>query len=279
MKFFIAVVTLVAVALLLSYGNQLPGQNDKPMPYPSIEPGRADAAPLVKETQVYPSIDRKIIMSSYITLEVEDFLKAYDDVTKAVAKFKGFIADSHSYTTDSGQKRGTVVIRLPQEEFLPAIKELERLGHVKAKRITGNDVTEEYVDLEARLTNLERQENRLLEILAKANTVEEILKVENQLERVRGEIERITGRLRYLDDRIELATITIEFYEPEPLKPPKNSLGFNDALRKSMRNFVDTTNAIIVALGTIMPVALIAAAGYLAYRLKSNKMTTPGGGC
>lgn len=270
------VVALIAVGVLLNHSIQ-PDETSKPILYPVQYPS-GDVAPMVRETEVVSSYDQKIIMSSYITLEVEDFQKAYDEVAVIVTGFKGLIADSRVYETDKGQKRGTITVRLPSEEFLSAITDLEEIGHVKAKRITGKDVTEEYIDLEARLTNFDRQEDRLLEILAKANTVDEILNVEKQLERVRGEIERITGRLRYRDDRVEFATITLEFYEPEPVKPPKSSLGVNDALRESMRNFVDTINAIIVALGTVMPIVIIVAAGYLAYRLKSNKITTPGEG-
>jgi hypothetical protein len=266
----IVVVALIAVGVLLDQNAQL-GQIHKPAPYPAqyaaSEEARGVLAPLVKETEGDSSYDRKVIMSSSITLEVGDFQKAYEEVATIVARFNGFIADSHSYETDQGQKRGTIVLRMPQEEFLSAINELEDIGYVKSKRITGKDVTEEYVDLEARLKNLERQESRLLDILAKANTVDEILKVEKQLERVRGEIERMTGRMRYLDDRVELATISLELYEPEPIKPAPTSWGVKDALRKSLRGFVDTTNAIIVTLGTLLPVVLMASVGYIVYRL------------
>ena len=81
------------------------------------------------------------------------------------------------------------------------------------KGTTGQDVTEEYVDVDARRRNLVRQEERLLTILDQAKTVEDILKVEGQLERVRGEIEALTGRLRYLDDQVELSTVDVELRE------------------------------------------------------------------
>lgn len=273
----VVAVVLIAVWVSLNQDAQ-PGQIPKPAPYPAqyaaTEETRGGVAPLVKETEG-DSYDRKVIMSSSITLEVGDFQKAYEEVTMIVTRFNGFIADSHSYETDQGQKRGTIVIRLPQEKFLTAISELEMIGNVKSKRITGKDVTEEYIDLESRLRNLERQENRLLDILAKANTVDEILKVEKHLERVRGEIERITGRLRYLDNRIELAAISLEIYEPEPIKPAPTSWGTRDALRKSLRGFVDTTNAIIVALGTFLPVVLMAFFGYIAYGFIRKRAAIP----
>jgi len=121
---------------------------------------------------------------------------------------------------------------------------------------SGRDVTEEYIDLEARLRNLRRQEERLLEILDRAESVKDVLEVERELGRVRGEIERLEGRLRYLSNRVEFATITVELLEPEPIA---QSLGLRSAISDAMKGLVTVTRALIVAIGYLLPIAAVAA--------------------
>lgn len=213
-----------------------------------------------------PQPDRMVIASAFLTVEVEDFQEAYSGIYVLVQRFGGFIADSRSYETDSGSRRGTIVLRIPEEKFLEAVREVEKIGHLKSKRITGRDITEEYVDLGARLRNLEAQEGRLLDLLSKAGSVDEILKVEKELERVRGGIEQIKGRMQFLENRVSMATVTVELYEPEPIKPVTSGWEIREALRKAMNGFVETTSMLILALGTVLPVVIVASLGYLAFK-------------
>jgi len=106
-----------------------------------------------------------------------------------------------------------VTVRVPQVKFYDVIKEIEALGEVEERDLKGEDITDTFVDLEAQLRNLQREEERLVEILDMAVNVEEVLKVEAELNRVRGEIERITGELKYIEGRVELATITVSLME------------------------------------------------------------------
>ena len=157
-------------------------------------------------------LERKVIQTAHLTLQVEKMDLAVDQLQQLVKECHGFIQNSNMFRQDSG--RGAhYTLRVPVTGFDKVLTRLEKLGDVQAKGTTGQDVTEEYVDVDARRRNLIRQEERLLTILDQAKTVEDILKVEGQLERVRGEIEALTGRLRYLDNRVELSTINVELQE------------------------------------------------------------------
>lgn len=212
--------------------------------------------------------ERKIIQRGFITVEVKDFKSSSRDVERIANEAGGFVSDSSSFVTEDGQRRGTITIRVPKDKFKDVMEKLEDIGEVKSKSVSGEDVTEEFIDLEARLDNFERQEKRLVEILDKATTVEDILKVEAQLERVRGEIERITGRLRFLENRIDLATITVELFEPEPIT---QSFGIRDALARAFEGFIATINGMIIATGTLLPIAVLAVVAYVLYRATKKR--------
>jgi hypothetical protein len=224
-----------------------------PAPVPA-EKGGAESSYATTDTE------RKIIQTASLNIEVEDFQARSDALLTIVERANGFISDSHSYVTDTGHRRGDITIRVPQEAFLSTIAEIEQLGTVESKRTSGEDVTEEYIDLQARLNNSERQETRLLEILDMAEDVEDVLEVERELERVRGDIERLTGRITYLDNRIELATISVSLYEPEPLT---HSWGLRDALRAAFEGFVAVILGLIIAIGYLLPFFILVGFGWL----------------
>ena len=218
------------------------------------------------------TIDRKIIKTGRISIEVGDFDSVASAVEQLAAASGGFVSDSSSYITSNGQKRGTITIRVPAEGFQSVLDEVKKLGEVKSTSASGQDVTEEYIDLEARLTNYQRQEARFLKILDNATTVEDVLKVEEQLGRVRGEIERIEGRLRYFDNYIDLSTITVEIAEPQPIT---HTWGIRDALSSSVEGFINSTNALIIFIGNALPwiifVVLVVGVFRLARRKKKVK--------
>jgi hypothetical protein len=198
--------------------------------------------------------DRKLIRRASLQIEVQDFEESSDRVAAIAGDADGFVSGSNSYVTDTGRRRGTITIRVPESEFFTVIELLEGVGDVESKSVSSEDVSEEYVDLEARLGNLERQEGRLLEIFERAETVEDILKVEEQLGRVRGQIESLTGRLRFLENRVSLSTVSVELFEPEPIT---TSFGLRDSVRTSLEAFIATTSGIIVFIGLVLPIAII----------------------
>lgn len=197
-------------------------------------------------------VEQKVIKTSYISLGVEDFRTAADEIKAIVNGYGGHVAD-FSARNIRDRITGTITVRIPADNFEDVIKEIEKVGDLKEEKITLEDVTEQYIDLTARLTNLKRQEQRYLEILEMAVTVEEVLTVEHQLERIRGDIESMEGRVLYLDNRISLSTIHIQLSEPEPIK---HESGIQKVLTDAVDAFLSTVRGIIIFMGYFIPVAV-----------------------
>jgi len=227
----------------------------KGLPAPAVAPTPMPAGRVTPESQyTNTNTERKIIQRASLIIEVEDFKASSDALIKIVERSGGFVSDSYSYVTDTGHKRGDITLRVPTHEFLPVITEIEQIGTVKSKQISGEDVTEEYIDLTARLNNSERQEKRLLEILDMANNTKDVLEVERELERVRDDIERLTGRINYLENRVELATISVSLYEPEPIT---HSWGIRDAFRAAFEAFISVIRGLIILVGYALPLLIL----------------------
>lgn len=161
------------------------------------------------------TVGRMMIYTARLSLEVADVDSAIDSIYSIAQDLGGDVAGI-STSREGGRKAGVITVRVPQEDFHTAIRTIENLGQAESKEVRGEDVTEKYVDLSARLSNLEKQEQRLKEILAIATTVEDVLKVESELNKVRLQIEQLTGQIQYLENRVELATITVLLGEEAP---------------------------------------------------------------
>ena len=208
----------------------------------------------------YTDTERNIIQMASLNIEVEHFQSSFDAVMDIVERYNGFISNSHMHVTGTGRKEGRITIRVSTDMFLACITEIEHVGTVKSKHISGEDVTEEYIDLNARLNNSGRQERRLREILDMANNTKEVIEVERDLWRVRGEIERLTGRMKYLENRVELATIHVSLNEPEPIT---HSWGIRDALRSAFGGFVSVIRGLIIFAGYALPLLILVCIGWL----------------
>ncbi|WP_319508587.1 DUF4349 domain-containing protein [uncultured Methanolobus sp.] len=205
------------------------------------------------------SVDRKTITTVDMTIKVDDAAVVMDEVSKIAVASGGYVASSSvydSYYDSSTRKEGYITVRIAESEYPSFLENVEALGEVTSKSVSAQDVTEEYIDVTARLENLERQEIRLQEILNMAATVEDVLSVEKELERVRGEIESLTGRLNYLEDRIEFSTINIRVTEPTPIT---RSWGIRDAISESVNGFISMVNALIVLVGYLLPLVIMVA--------------------
>ncbi|SFM41890.1 DUF4349 domain-containing protein [Methanolobus profundi] len=203
------------------------------------------------------SVDRKTITTIDMTIQVDDAAAGIDEISKMAVASGGYVSNSYvydSYYDSSEGKAGYITVRVPESEYPSFLEEVAGLGEVTSKSVNSQDVTEEYIDVSARLDNLERQETRLQEILNMTETVDDVLAVEKELERVRGEIESLTGRLNYLDDRTEFSTITINVREPRPIT---RSWGIRDALSESVNGFISMVNALIILVGYLLPLLIV----------------------
>jgi hypothetical protein len=201
-------------------------------------------------------IERKVISNAYIQIEVNNAESAINKITNITQAHGGFISSS-SLSNIGGRNNGQVTLRVPQTDFYPAVEEIEALGTVGSKQVSGQDVTGEFIDLDARLGNLKKQESRLQEILKTAVTVKDVLEVEHELERVRGEIERLTGRLNFLNQSVEMSTITVSTAEPASFV--SGGLSVADTLRQAAGGFIESMRGIIIFTGYILPILLFVA--------------------
>ena len=231
---------LLILGLMLTGACASAGPLPVPAPAPAPMPAPAPSAEFVDEGKVYPeeampeeaSIERKIVRTGYITLEVEDIAGTISGVAEIAEGLDGYVVSSHK---SEGERKtsGSVTIRVPADRFDEAFDKLRQLAvKVPYESTESRDVTEEYVDLQARLHNLEATETQYLELLGKAETVEEMLKVQAALSNVRGGIERIEGRITYLERVSDMSLIEVRLEETEGLAGPWS---ISDAFRSAVR--------------------------------------------
>ncbi|MGB0838926.1 MAG: DUF4349 domain-containing protein [Chitinophagales bacterium] len=162
------------------------------------------------------NIERKLIKTANLRFEVKKYLAGKTQILETV-KTHGAIITSENEVNSNHSKYNDMVIRVPFSKFDELVDALLANAYqIDQKQITAKDVTEEYIDVAARLKTKEALEQRYLEILKKAKTIEEILQVEAKINAVRGEIESAAGRLRYLKNQVSESTIRLRFYEDVP---------------------------------------------------------------
>ena len=217
----------LAVSLLLILGLVLAGAcaatSEEMVPSPPMEEGMpGDEA----------NTDRMIVKSGNMTLKVESVVEAMDEVTEIADELGGYVVSSRKYEHD-GETSASVSIRVPAERFDDALGMLREIAlEVPYESTSGKDVTEEYIDLQSKLRNLEATESQYLELLKRAETVEEILKVQRELSNVRGQIEQTKGRMQYLERTSDMALIEAQLQQSRPLAEPWSASNtFNSAVR------------------------------------------------
>lgn len=159
------------------------------------------------------TIEQKIIKNGNIRFETENLETTYEQIKIAVKKGKAFIQND-SEGKDYGTIYRRITVRIPSQNFDSFIKDISTgVTYFDNKEINSEDVTEQYIDIDARLKAKKKLENRYIELLSKATKMSEMLAIEAQLSAIREEIEAKEGQLRYMQNRISLSTITIEFYK------------------------------------------------------------------
>ena len=209
-----------------------------------------------------------IIRTGQAFIEVEKVDPAVLKIRQLAAQFGGYITNSSISGGHDQIRQATLELKIPSPKYDPAVDALSTIGKVETVTSNAQDVGEEFVDVTARVTNARRLEERLISLLAnRTGKLDEVLRVERELARVREEIERYEGRLRYLGSRVAMSTLTITVHEPAPIlgnNPGENPIAA--ALRRAWRNFVALLSGVIASLGIVIPLALIGIAGWYAYR-------------
>ena len=165
---------------------------------------------------------RKIIYVAQISLVVEDFSKLESELPQLVKQFGGYLADTTIDRTQGAYRTGQWMVRIPVEYYEEFLLRLEQLGIPEHRTQTAQNVSEEFVDLEARIANKQKLEQRILQLVEdRDGKIKDVIEVERELARVREEIERMEGRLRYLANHAALSTVTINVREEKDYVPPQ----------------------------------------------------------
>lgn len=201
--------------------------------------------------QPFP-VERKIIKEGNIRFETEDVSKTQNEIRKIVSEFGGYIGNENSFNYE-GSIEYTLTVRVPEDKFNLLIDKVSSLAvKVDSKNINAADVTEEFIDVEARIKTKKELEERYKEILKRANRVDEILNIEREMGNLRAEIESLEGRMNYLKNRISLSTLNITFYEKASVP-----FGFFSKVKQALHNGWQALLWFIIILISLWPFIIL----------------------
>ena len=235
--------------------------------------GSAGAAPLQMQVD-----SRSIIRTGRAALEVERFDRSRRNLTRATERYGGFVGSTHEENHAVGNESyatGRIVLRVPSGNYSALWARIAVEGRVLEASNETDDVTEQLIDLSARLENLRAERDRLRELYEEANETEDVLAVEKRLSEVQTEIERIEARQQSLQRQVAYSTITVELREPRPEAGPFERTHWYDnsaldAFAESIHGVVVVLRALVVGFAYALPYLLVfspfAAAAFLAWR-------------
>jgi hypothetical protein len=208
------------------------------------------------------AVERLIIRNAWLDLVVpntEDALTEIEDVTNEMG---GFVVESSVYQSGES-KRASIQIRIPAEKLDEALEHFRGMAsEVRSENVSGQDVTDEYVDLQSRLRSKEATEAKLLEFLEEAEDTEAALAVYAELERIQTDIEVIKGRMQYLEQSAAMSAVSIELTPDELVQPieiggwhPEGTL--RDSVEALIRVLQFLVDALIVIVVVVLPVVVV----------------------
>ena len=224
-------------------------------PAPTRQPSAGDVTLTQATTsqQAPLTVDRKIIRNADIQIESDAPADAQQKIEAIAQSYGGFVVESQQSMSDERAATRdivTVTVRVPAEKFASAIEDIRKTGNrVINETVKGEDVTEEFIDVEARLKAKKALEEQFMEIMKRANTVGEALEVQRQLGDVRAEIEKIEGRKRFLENQASLSTIKVRLQTPAAFA--NSSKGFGYRLMDALATGFDFALSFVLGLITL----------------------------
>jgi hypothetical protein len=233
--------------------------------------------------------DRKIIRNADITMEVESTTDAQHQVTTIAESHGGFVVTSEAKQRENiDPSKRTVdiklVARIPADRFGVALDQIKKLaGNLPEANVNGQDVTEDFIDLEARIKTQKALELQFLDIMKQADSVEEAMEVQRQIAGVRTDIEKLEGRKRFLENRSSLSTITVNIQAPKVITVNPTGVGHSvrdavsDSLELATGMFVFFVRTVIVMMPILIFVGLPAGLvlRYAWRRMKRIRLAQP----
>lgn len=202
--------------------------------------------------------ERQVITTAYAAVEVDDTSEAVAELLSRTTGYGGYVEDRSERTdTDGTATRASLTLRLPAENLAGMLEALEELGDVSELSESAQDVTGTVRDLDARIEALETSVDRLIEIMAEADTAEDLLQVETTLSQRQADLEALQAERNALGDQVAMSTLQVEL-STEPITEVEAD-GFLGGLQSGWNGLVATANALLVVAGTALPWLLVAA--------------------
>ncbi len=172
-----------------------------------------------EQSEVIPT-NRKIIHRAELQLNVKNLENAQLTIEKKVSEYGGYIVESNVHRESEESVSAQLTVRIPEKHFQKFLTDAEgEAAEVLNRNVTGEDITEQYIDLESRVKSKRTVEERLLEFMGKAEKTEDLLKISSDLSKVQEEIELIVGKMKYLENQTSFSTIEIAMYENRVIVP------------------------------------------------------------
>lgn len=212
-------------------------------------------------------LNRKLIYKANLTMKVKDYSQAQSKIRDLTALSGGYVLQ-FTETGTTHEVGGQLVLKIPASGFASFLKELEKLPHLNLQQsMQGQDVSEEYVDLEARLKAKQVVEARYLEFMQKATKTDDLVAFTNELGKIQEQIEQIKGRMRYIDQNVAYSTVEIRVYQPEGIVDNNGSEGEGQGVFTKARIAMNTSlnvlssagQGIVVAAAALLPLMAAAA--------------------
>ena len=221
----------------------------------------AGDAPLFLRSSVAAGM---VIRTGQTSIEVDSLEQAVSQVRLLAGRIGGYVANTTMQTGRGQLRSASLELKVPAQRFEEGLGGLAPIGKLESVNVNAEDVGEEFTDVTARMGNSRRLESRLIDLLAtRTGKLKDVLDVEQELARVRGEIERYEGRLRYLRAHAVLSTLTIYVHEPLPVVGHAGSSVIGEAFKQAWRNFVALVAACIRGLGIVIPLGVLVTVAWL----------------
>jgi len=208
--------------------------------------------------------DKKIIKTAFLKLEVKDF-KIYTEIShKAAKQYGGYIANEEQSQSEE-KIESTISIKVPVEQFESIMNQLSSGAEkMVEKKITAEDVTGEVVDTKSRLLAKEQMRLKYLEFLKQSKNMEDVLKVQNEINNIQEEIESASGRVNYLSHQSAFSTVNLTFYQPlTGYLPPNENPGFFTRIITAFKSGFSFIGDFLIGVITIWPLLLFVFIGWL----------------
>lgn len=270
---FIVGLLIIVASLLFAFGNKnsITGSlyNTKSeIAYDFASPTSANYDDIMAQEESFKdetpasTVERMVIKTGTLSMVVDDVPKSIATITSYAEEKGGFLVTSDVQKSDL-DVRGNLTVRVPSALLEETVSYIKKMGDVGSEHIDGRDITEEYIDIEAKLGNLQATEKQFLKIMDSAVKIEDILAVQRELSYVRENIESLEGRMKYLKESTDLSSLTI-YLSTNPSTLPVIDEGDQwkpfAVFKEAIRSLLDTGKGVVNGLiwfGVYLPIIAI----------------------